>query len=182
MVTAAEICNRFDVPNDAWSLVDDAMEPREFVEALMANKQFVAGIDFIAHALSARDAVWWGGLCFQHAYSDDLSVQDKEACRAAIHWVMEPSDEHRAAAWAPADAAGPSSAAGRLAMAVYQTGGSATPAGAPPMPADPFAPAKAVAGAVKLASIRSEPVRIADTQRLFVELGIRIGVADGRWV
>jgi hypothetical protein len=179
-VTAAEICSRFDVPSDAWSLIDDTMGPLEFVDALMANKQYVAGIDFIAHALTARDAVWWGGLCFQHAYGDDLSVLDKDACRAAIRWVLEPSEENRAAARAPAEAAGPMSAAGRLAMAVIHTGGTIAPKGAPTLPADPFAPAKAVAAAVKLASITSDPVKIADTQRLFVELGIDIGLAQGR--
>ena len=169
MVTAAEICSRFDLPTDAWSLVEEEMGPREFVEALMANKKYVAGIDFIAHALATREAVWWGGLCFQHAFGDNVAVPDKIACRAAIQWVLDPSEENRAKAKAPADAAGPASAAGRLAMAVHQTGAS-----------DPFAPAKAVAGAVKLASTASEPVKIIDTQRLFFELGIDIAVAQGQ--
>ena len=41
------------------------------------------------------------------------------------------------------------------------------------------APARLVAAAVKLCSIASEPIRIADTQRVFVELGVEIGVAQG---
>ena len=180
MVTAAEICGRFDLPSEAWPLLDESMAPSDFVEALVAEKLYVAGIDFLAHALAPREAIWWGGLCFQHVCGDEWSAEDKAAGRAAIQWVLDPTESHRAAAGAPATIAGPASAAGRLAMAVHQTDVE-EPADAPSGPVDPFAPAKAVAGAVKLASIRSEPVRIADTQRLFVELGLRIGVAEGWW-
>jgi hypothetical protein len=35
------------------------------------------GIDFIAHALPAREAVWWGCLCLQHACGSNLSPADK---------------------------------------------------------------------------------------------------------
>jgi hypothetical protein len=41
-------------------------------------------------------------------------------------------------------------------------------------------PATAVATAVKFAGIKVEPARIADTQRLFVELGMAI--AEGRYL
>jgi hypothetical protein len=46
------------------------------------------------------------------------------------------------------------------------------------MPPPPFAPAKAVAGAIKLATTKADPVRIAETQKLYLELGIAI--AEGR--
>ena len=178
-MTAADICRSFDLPNDAWGLVDEEMGAREFVDVLVAAKQYVAAIDFVAHALAPRDAVWWGGLCFQHTYGDDLSPSEKEACRAAIRWVLQPSEANRVAAGRPAETAGPWSPAGRLALAAYQTGVAVGPKGAPPGRIDPHAPARSVAAAVKLCSIASEPIRIAETQRVFVELGIEIGVAQG---
>ncbi len=178
--TAAEICTRFDLKQEVRPLLRDGMGPREFVEALVANKQSIAGIDFIAHALPAREAVWWGCLCLQHACGNSLSPADKEACKAAVKWVLEPTEENRAAAKVPCEAAGRGCAAAELAAAANQTGGNLAPAMAPPMPPGPFAPAKAVAGAVKLASIKVDPVKIVDVYRLFVELGI--GVAEGRFV
>ncbi len=175
--TAAEVCARFNLKKEALALLRDGMGPGEFVEALAASKQYLAGIDFMAHALPPREAVWWGCLCLQHACGDNLLPADKAACTAAVQWIMQPSEEIRAAALAPAQAAGPASPAAGLAMAVYQTGGNVAPSNAPPAPPPPFAPAKAVAGAVKMACTKADPVKIVETQRLFLELAA--GLAEG---
>src|SRR5262249_3684574 len=153
-------------------LLRNGIEPREFVEALVADKQYTTGIDFIAHLLPARQAIWWGCLCLQHACGDLLSPTEKAACRAAVQWVLRPTEEVRVAAKAPADRAGPANPAGALAAAANQTGGSITPANAPRMSPGPFAPAKAVATAVKLASTKGDPIKMADRHELFVRLGI----------
>ena len=177
--TAAEVCASFDLRQEARPLLRDGMGPREFVEALVTNKRYIAAIDFMAHALPAREAVWWGCLCLQHASGGNLSPPDKAACKAAVQWVIEPTDENRAAAQALAQEAGLVSPAGQLAMAANQTGGNIAPPNAPPMAPAPFAPAKAVAGAVKMATTKADPIKIVETQRLYVELGI--GVAEGRF-
>jgi len=177
--TAAEVCAHFELEPEPRSLLRDAMSPREFLEALLAGKHPRAGIDFIAHALPAREAVWWGCLCLQHATGGDFSALDKAACRAAVEWIMQPTEEHRIAAQATGQEVGLSTPAGQLAMAVNQTGGNIAPPNAPPIPPAPYAPAKAVALAVMLASTKVDPIRIVETQRLFVELGI--GVAEGRF-
>jgi hypothetical protein len=176
--TAAEVCAQFDL-RQAQPLLREVMPPRAFLDALLANKQYLAGIDFLSHALAPRDAVWWGCLCLQHALGNNFPEPDKAACKAAIRWVFAPTDENRAAAKPPADAAGPSSPAGGLASAASLTGGSIAPPKAPPMPPSPFAPAKAVAAAIKLATTKADPPRIAETQKLYVELGIAL--AEGRF-
>jgi hypothetical protein len=106
-----------------------------------------------------------------------LSAEDEMACRAAVRWVLEPSEQSRCAAKSPAEGAGAASSAGALAAAAYQSASSSA-SGSSGIP--PFAAAKAVARATKLASTQVEPIRIAETQRLFVELGV--GVAEGRFV
>lgn len=179
-VAATEICVHFDLEEKARPLLRDGMAPREFVKALMANNQNAAGIDFLAHALPAREAVWWGCLCLQHACGNDLAGPDKTAARAAVQWVLQPNEQNRAAAKGPAEAAGLSSPAGALARAVNWTGGSLGPPNMPPVPPGPFMAATAVSTAVKFAAVKVEPARIADTRRLFVELGI--GVAEGRYL
>lgn len=179
--TAAEICGRFDLKKEARMLLrDGTMAPREFVNALAANKQYITGIDFVAHALPSRESIWWGCLCLQHACGDALAGNDRAACKAAVQWVLAPSESAREAATAPAQAAGLASPAGALAAAVAQTGGNIAPPGAPPMAPPPYAPAKAVANAVKLASTKRDPVKIVETHRLFLELGL--GVAEGRFL
>lgn len=178
--TAAHICAHFDLEEKAEPVLRDGMGPREFLEALLADKQYAAGIDFMAHALPAREAVWWGCLCLQHACGSSLSTKDKAAAKAALQWVLQPNEENRAAAKAPAEAAGPASPAGALARAAHWTGGSLGPPNGPPVPPGPFMPAMAIATAVKFAAIKVEPGKIAETRRLFVELGM--GLAENRYL
>lgn len=171
--TAAEICEHFNLPKEARGLLKEGMKPQEFADALIAKKQYVTGIDFLSHALPPREGIWWGCLCLQSAVGDEIEPSDKEAATAAVRWVLAPAEQHRVAAKPPAEAIGLKTAAGALAAAVTQTGSS----DAQPKPA-PFAAAKTVALAVKLATIKGEPSRILDRQKAFVELALE--VAAGR--
>jgi hypothetical protein len=187
--TAAEVCKNFDLKVEARPFLRDRQSPREFLEALVANKRYAPAIDFLAHALPPREAIWWGCLCMQRVGVSKLSPVEAAACKAAATWVLDPTEENRQAAKAPAESATLSAPAGALAMAATWTGGSLAPPSTssnpkvpppPPVPPGPFVPAKVVAGAILLASVKGDPARIADTQRSFVELGF--GVAEGRFV
>jgi len=178
--TAAEICARFRLEKDAQQLLLPETKPREFVELLLENKQFIAGIDFIAYALPARESIWWGCLCLQYTCGDKLEPWERIARKAAVQWVLQPNEVNRESAKRPADVLGLASPAGALAAAASQTGGSMVPANMPPVPPGPFAPAKSVALAVKVASMKVDPSKIKLTQRSLVELGI--GVAEGRFL
>jgi uncharacterized protein DUF6931 len=176
--SAAEICGQFNLRKEARPLLRAGLTPREFVEALVREKQYIAGIEFIAHALPPREAIWWGGLCVQHACGVNLSPAERRVYRAAVQWVLEPTEVNRSAAKAPVGAVPSGSPAGWLAVAAEQAGSVAGSKAAPTPPA-PFTSAEAVSIAVKLASVKGGPPKIADTQRLFVELGM--GVAEGRF-
>jgi hypothetical protein len=187
--TAADVCKNFELKDDARPLLKGGQTPREFLDVLLAHKKHAAAIDFLAHALPPREAVWWGCLCLQQATRSALPPVEMDAEKAAARWVLDPSEENRKAAQGPGEAAKVGTPAGCLAMAAAWTGGSLAPPipqvhakapPIPPVPPGPFLPARAVAGAVLLAAAKAEPARIVDTQRLFVELGI--GVAEGRFV
>jgi hypothetical protein len=176
--SAVEICSRFKLDEKARALLRDEMGAREFVEVLLAQGLYVPAIDFLAHALPARHAIWWGCLCLQYATGDKLTEPDKSAAAAAVRWVLQPTEENRAAAKAPAEKAGYSSAAATLARAANWTGGSLGPPDMPPVPPGPFLPATAVATAINFAAVKVEPSKVVGTHRLFIELGIE--VAEGR--
>jgi hypothetical protein len=161
-ITAAEICANVDLQKPARQLLREGMNPREFVAALLDNKKYVDAIDFLAHALPVREGIWWGCLCMQHAMGNDLPAPDRAAATAAVLWVIEPTEETRAATKAPAEAAGPASPAGALAAAAN------------------LASAEAIARAVKLASIKTEAPKISKLQGSYVELAIE--VAEGRLI
>lgn len=164
--TAVEVCSRFELKPEARALLGEGMPPAEFVAALVANKHYAAGIDFLAYALPAREGIWWAYLCMQHACGGNLSEPERAAVTAGVRWVLQPSEENRVAAKAPAEPAGLASLPGLLAMAVHLTAG------------NPAAPSRSVAMAVKVAATKSDPAKLLDTQRLFVNLGIE--VAEGR--
>lgn len=177
--TAGEICARLHVAREPLELLRPAMSPHEFIDALVEKEQYLAGIDFIAHALQPRAAIWWGCLCLQYTCGDKLAPWERTALRTAVQWVLNPDEANRAAAKRPADALGLSSPAGALAAAANQTGGSVAPPNAPPISPSPFASARAVAIAVKVASTKVDPARIKPTQRSFTQLGV--AVAEGRF-
>lgn len=115
--SATEVCSRFDLKREARSLLSEGVGSREFLEALVTNQHYLTCVDFIAHALPAREAVWWGCLCLQYVCGDNLSTLDKAACKAAVRWVLQPTEENRAATKGPAESAEPGSSAGALAAA-----------------------------------------------------------------
>jgi hypothetical protein len=174
--TAAEICIRFNVKKEALALLRDGTKPEEFADALVVNKHYVTGIEFMAFAMPPREAVWWGCLCVQHVYGEAIPPVEKEAVRAAVQWVVQPTEWNRVAVQGPAQMAGQATVGGGLAMAAYQTGNIAPP-NMPPMAPRPFTSARSVAGAIKLACTKADPVKIVETQRLLLELGIT--VAEG---
>jgi hypothetical protein len=162
--TAAEVCAQFDLPRKARVLLRPGITPPEFMNALLAHKEFIAGIDFLAHALPIQEGIWWGCLCMQHACGDKLSPADKAAAIAAVRWIDQPTRENRTAAEAPADAAGPSSPAGTLARAAS-------------LAADD--PRRSIANAVHLASVKGGAARMGGRQRSYFELGVAI--AQGKF-
>jgi hypothetical protein len=162
---AAEVCAKIDLPQAARAVLREGMTGRAYVEALLDKNHNAPAIDFLAHALGPRETIWWGCLCMQHALGDKLPGPDKAAARAAVIWVMKPTEENRAAAKAAVQAAGTSIAA-RLAQAVSQTN------------VPPAAPggewARTVAAAVRLASSKFESRKIKGTQAQFASLGLVI--------
>jgi hypothetical protein len=177
--TASEICARLYLDKAALGLLRPGMGPREFVDALVEAKQYLAAIDFIAHALPSREAIWWGCLSLQRTCGDKLEPWERRAFRITVQWVLQPDEASRAAAKQPAEVLGPASAAGNLAAAANQTGGSVGLPQGPPIPPSPFAPARAVAIAIKMASTKCEATEIEGTQRSLIGLGMAI--AEGRF-
>lgn len=171
-IEAATVCANCNLSEPGRQLLRDGMSPREFVKALLDKKSYVDAIEFMAHVLPPREGIWWGCLCLQHACGDRLQSADRAAATAAVVWLMRPTEENRAAAGAQAN---PASSAGSLATAVFHTGGNVAPAGLNVFKEpEPFAPARFVATAVKLAAAKCDPAAISKTQWSYAELAIQI--------
>lgn len=178
--TAAEVCAHFELDKEERPLLTPGATPRELLDALAAAGKRRAAIRFLAHALPHREAVWWGCLCLKQAFPAGMPGPEEAAVKTAVLWVLEPTEAARKAAADSVEAAGKTTPGGGVAWAVSLTGGSLSPTipKVPPVPPGPYLPAKALVGAILLASTKTP--NLEDAQRLFVELGT--GVAEGRYV
>jgi hypothetical protein len=174
--TAAEVCAEYEPTPDAIKIHRAGSTPQQFVEQLVQAGQYLDAIDFLAHALPKRDAVWWACLGLRHALGGTLTPQAFAALKAAAEWVLEPDEPRRLAAQAAGEAADFGTPAGCIALAVYGSGGSLTPSNLPEVPPEPFMTAKAVSASLAMASVQAaDPGAIPQVQRQLVELGMAIG-------
>lgn len=177
--TAEEVLQTYPARDEARSLLTDGLPPLQFLDRLVnEEEQYPDAVDFIAHALPKREAVWWGCLCLWHTSSASLSGPERQALRAAVVWVLNPTDAHRQAAEGPA-AKVPARPAGMIAAAVVRSGGSLLPADQPRVEPTPGMTGDAVAAGLHLVASAGEVVEL---YRRFVALGI--GVARGKhtWI
>ena len=116
---------------------------------------------FIAHCLPRLDAVRW--LAAGLASMAPTSVARRLAARKAVNrWVAEPSDANRRLAYQAGENAGFDTAEGCACLAVFLSGGSLAPASQEQaVPAPPAAFGQALAGAVLLAALNDDPLKLA---------------------
>lgn len=173
-VAARAICARYELSYSARKLLREGMSPGDFIDALIKDGDCTSALEFLAYGLPPREAVWWGGLCLQHVFGEKLASNDRAAARAAILWVMQPTEPNRTAAAAPAQAAGALSAAGRLATAVAQFPPNTGQPNQPPIP-PPYAANASIFDAMKLMWAKEKPERMSSRQKQFVDLGMQCG-------
>ena len=132
--TAAEVCKRFPLGEDAKKLLRDGMTPPQFLAVLTEKQLAVDAVRFLAHALPKREAVWWACLCARQAAGGNLPAKPAAALQAAERWAADPSEDNRRKAQAAAEAAEMSTPAGCAAMAAFWSGGSMAPRTCRPSP------------------------------------------------
>jgi hypothetical protein len=155
-VTAAEICQEFELDPAAKALLVPGQNPTDFLQALEKGRLAGEAVKLLAYGLPEREAVWW--LCQSaRVVEGNLNLAEKEALEAAEKWVKVPSSGNKEAtgeAAAKTDMTGPGGWAAQAAMwsthpAPYTPKGTIpiTPAG----PTDGLT-APAVAGGILLAA------------------------------
>jgi hypothetical protein len=176
--TAAGVYERFPMSVKARALIREGMSPQEFLDALIEAGELVDAVQFLAHSLPRREAVWWA---VRATIGPASGGAEEEALRAAEAWVIEPIEENRIVAQGTAEAAGYDTPAGCAAAAAAWSGGSLAPPGAPVVPPGESLTAHGVAAAVMLAAVRSPAGAIAETYQALLAQGFRIARGDDPW-
>lgn len=128
---------------------------------LMAGGFRAEAARLIAHALPAREAVWWACQCAAYTAPADLPRRQRAAWELAGQWVRQPSDALRRSAMEQAQLAGLDSPEAWAAVAAFWSGDSLAPLGQPKVPPALHLPGTAAAGAVQLSAVRKGAARQA---------------------
>ena len=159
----------------ALSGCDSALEA---LERLEQAGFLMEATRLIAHALPAREAVWWACACSRHtAPCGAQPAAEAKLREAAEEWVRKPTDDHRRAAMKEAEAMGFGSAEAWAAVGAFWSGDSMAPPEAPKVPPQPHFTGLAVAGSVALAALRGPATRQEARLRRF--LGSARDIAAG---
>jgi hypothetical protein len=168
--TAADICGAFRLGPRARALLGPQLAPGDYLKRLIDGRLYVDAIRLMAHALRRREAVWWACLCTQHAGGGELPPAEGAALKAAVRWVLGPSEERRQAAKKAAAAAGLKTPAGCAAQAAFLAD-----------PSSPTRSAKLVGVGVLLAAARRPAAERTWTYRQFVAVGLDVEAGTATW-
>ena len=177
--TATEWAKVAGLADPAKLAATTAETPRALVATLTEQGMHADAVRLLAHLLPKREAVWWAWSCAKAAVGPTPTPEVTAALAAIERWITEPSDEHRRAAMDAANVADLATPAGLAGLAVFFSGGSVAPPEAPVTPPGPFLAAKAVSGAVILATVAGGGS--ASWHRAFLDLGVRVGQNAGLW-
>ncbi len=155
--------------------------PRQYVDALTKAGLLADAVRFLAHALPRREAVWWAAQCVRLVPKFTADPKAAAALAAAEAWAAAPTDEHRRAAFAAAEAAGLDKPAACAALAAFLSEGSLGPAHLQEVPPPPHVGPAAASAAVVLAAVGVEPEKAGEKYKKFLALGYEVAAGTNRW-
>ena len=169
--TIAEVA---ELGDEAMAMLQPNLDPRAFVERLTAGKLYRDAVQFLAHALPKREAIWWAWVAARRASGNNPPPKIAAALSAVENWISQPSDETRRAARAAGEKAEFRTPAGCVGLAVFLSGGSLAAPGAPEVPPGEFLSAKMVAGAVIVSALGTEPEKGPEKFQSFISQGLEV--------
>ncbi|MGY0218916.1 DUF6931 family protein [Endozoicomonadaceae bacterium StTr2] len=88
---AGRILSRFPASQEAKDLLQPDMSPMDFNQALINHRLPHDSMQFLAHAMTPRQAVWWGADCLDRTGAR-WSPEEENLARAARAWSYSPSE------------------------------------------------------------------------------------------
>ena len=173
--TASELAQAAGLDTEALELVSPTTTPRVFLQAMVERQLYADAVGFLAHALPRREAVWWAWASARRAAGEAPPAEIQAALDATELWIREPSDERGRVAMERAEAAGLGTPAGCAELAAFLSGSSMAPPNVEQaVPPGEFMAAKAIAGAIVLAAVATEPEKAAEKFQAFIQQGLDV--------
>jgi hypothetical protein len=170
-MTAKELSETASVSGPAQALVQDNSTPDSYLDSLEKQELFPDAIRVMAYKLPTDAGIKWASACIKELRSPESKQEKDESLEAVDQWVKTPDDTTRFAAKDTADKSKQDGPSKILAMAVYMSGGSLAPAGAPDTPPPKYSAQKIVAGTVAVTILSYEPEKAKERYQKALKLG-----------
>lgn len=176
-----QLAEQLKLSLDAKALLEPGQSVEAYVDSLNAAGLYPAAMAVLANALPKRESVWWACMSVRKAGAPKEGTPSLDALLAAENWVRRPTEENRRAAMASTEQLSPDAPSSWAAMAAFWSGDNMAPVGAPTvMPGDELT-GRAVAGAIFLAAVQSEPQYAPERYHSFTAIALDIARGgDGR--
>jgi hypothetical protein len=171
---ATDVARLCDLTPGARALLEEKQLVLPFLYRLLNQRLYLDGVRFLAQALPAREGVLWACQCVEEGGAAD------DAVGAAQKWVAESSEPLRRACGAAAKAAGYGTATGSAALAAFLAGSNLAPPDKPPVAPKEGVAGQAVANAVLLAALTTEPHQAPERWFGFIKKGITLLTGVGK--
>ena len=171
---AADVWKRYDPEEEAIGCQREGMNPETYLEALAAAELWTEAVKFLTQALPKREAIAWAYQCVRSVAGPELSLPTQATLQAVEEWLADSTDARRRAAHSAAKTVGFDTPAGCVALGVFFSGGSL----GPPSLDHAIPPAndltgKALAGALLIAAVITEPENAPLKLQSFIEQGLQ---------
>ncbi len=165
-MTTREISDLAELSIDAQALAVDDQTSTAYLILLNEKAFYRDAIRFRAYdCATTHAAIQWAASCVHQLQSPEHASKGAESLSAVDKWLVLPNDVTRMTAKAAAQKGGITTAADCLAMAVFLSGGSISPIGAPHNPPPPYASQKMAAGSITIAVLSRSPELAAERYR-----------------
>jgi hypothetical protein len=169
--TPADLAALLALSDPARELAATTGDERALLDALVEAEHFDDAVRLTAFLLDKPAAVRWAADGVRSVQGPRLAPADLAALDAAVAWADDPTDEHRRAANAAAEATDYSTGAAWVALAAFWSEGSLAPAGLPAAPPGETLCCQGVTGALMIAATSGAPLDAADRYRTFLATG-----------
>jgi len=179
---AAALVELAELGDEAAGALKPGMRPREFVLALREAERDADAIKALAHALPAREAVWWACRCLRAVNAPAPDSHGAAALDLAEQWAREPGDQRGREAYAIAQELGFGVPEAWAATAAHWAGSNMNPnPDLPPVPPPPGLVGKAVSGAIGLSAVADDPPVPAERHKQFFDIGLAVAAGKDSW-
>lgn len=176
-MTVKEISETAGLSDAARALVTEDSTPSIYLDTLEKQEMFQDAIRFLAFKLPTDSGIKWAIACVKDLRSPESKEQKDEPLDASDQWVNAQGDPTRWAAKDAADKAKNPGPSNMIAMAVFMSGGSMSPPGAPETPPPQYAAQKMIAGGVLVVVVSHEPQKANERYKKALAMGKKLDVA-----